>query len=362
MVLSCFLSIALVSPDFGMAGEKVRISIRERKFDTREEAVAEGERMLSEGHWMNLAIVIFSVRAMDGLPFRGKTKLYDARGLGHIPGQVGPGEFVLKVVQVRETTYPAALHLIVPGFTRLEKRVILRAGDLVIWDDIVLEPISPKNAGSIAGRVWLEDEEESVDGIVISVDGEALAFTNNQGYFVIDEVRSGTVTLLASKRGFAGLREKVKVKAGTQTAVVLSGYKLRFAHVRWLYQPDGTRSLKGVLPQGEEILGLSDRRRVSFAKGLANVQGRSDFSIKQVGHELVLWHFDVNTGDRPEAILLKSGTFDNVFEAPDGGYRRKQWTLREGDLFVIKCFDGKHYGMLYIISVTNEKPKISERP
>ncbi len=339
-------------------------TIRRQKFKTLEEAIVGAEVELAREHIHGVATVIFSARARDEHRFRGKAeiRLVGPSATGYHGGMLSDGEYVLDPMFIVGSTIPVELHIIVPGYERYVRPMILQAGDLLVWDDIVLEPLTPRNTGSIVGRVRLEDPKQGLNRILISVDDEAVAFTDEQGAFVVEGARPGMVKIQATKAGFVGLSAEVRVVVGGRESCLLVGYRKRYALVRWAYQPDGTRSFVENTLNGEAVLMTNNLRRVSFSRGFKDEPfGRSDFLVEQVEDHLILRHFDVSGPERPGSLRIADGSFDDLAAAPETGYEQAKWRLRKGDLFVFHCFDGQHYAMMEIMEVVDKEP-VQERP
>ncbi len=253
-------------------------------------------------------------------------------------------------------------HFIARGFDRYKRRLVFRPGELVVWDDIVLEPMTDRTTGWVVGRVRLEDEEDSHEVFAISVDQEVAGFTDGSGYFSIDPVRAGKLRVSAQKPGYVGMNADLEVASGRERACELVGYRKRFAHVRWAYQPDGTRYFDGDTATGTAVVSWSKPYCVSFAKGFEQSNhGRSDFAISQVKNQLVLSHPDASRSKKEASIRIRDNGFEDVFEAPESGYTQSEAILRPGDLYVFRCYDGKHYAMMEIVDITTESPPRKRR-
>lgn len=350
------------SPAQGDAGRDTRKKpIRQQRFKSLDDAVARAEEELQTDYDFPITALVYTFSTSDNHTVQARTELHfigNSRG-GYLPGRASASEAVLILVRISRFSQPVELHIVVPGFEKYVRRTILRAGELTIWDDIVLEPITARSAGALAGRVWLEDEDEALEGMVIYVDGEAVAFTDATGDFVADMVRPGKLHVSSHKTGYVGLHTGVKVARGYEQTCELVGYRRRFAHVRWAYQPDGTRSFDGEIRIGTAVLSSGKLSRVSFARGFKHVGKHSDFLITQVKDRLVLRHFDVRSGKLPGSMRIQDTSLDELYEAPESGYEHSEFALRPGDLYVFRCYDGKHYAMMEVLDVTVE-PKSPE--
>ena len=307
---------------------------------------------------LEYSALVYTISAHDGRTVRARTKLYfrdDGRG-GYIAGIASTTEAVLQMVFMKGSTRLVELHITAPGFDKYRRKVILRPGELTIWSDIVLEPITERSAAAVVGRVRLENENENLEGLVIYVDQEAATLTDASGYFVADPVRAGKLILTTRKDVYPLIHAEVTVVAGQEHSCELIGYRKRFAHVRWAYQPNGTRQFDGDTRTGTAVLSSDTLSRMSFARGFKQVYEKSDFRVTQEKDRLVLDHFDISAVKSPASVLVKNISFDELQEAPKSGYTRSKATLRPGDLYVFRCYDGKHYAMMEILDITDELP------
>lgn len=332
-----------------------RILLQQR-FQSLDEAIARAEEELETESRVKTAALVYTIRAADDQTVHARTELryLGKSGSGYLPGKITTSQFMLQPVFILSTPRPVELHIIAPGFDTYKRRVILHAGELIVWDDIVLEPMTERSTASVMGRVWLDDEEENLEGIVIYIDQEAVTFTDASGYFMADRVRAGKLRVSAHKPGYVGLETKVRVAGGYEQVCELNGYRKRSAHVRWAYQPDGSRDFDGDIPTGTAMLSSRKLYRVSFAEGFKQVSGHSDFFVTQVEEKLVFRHFDVFGTKMPASVRIKDTRLDELSEAPETGYKRNDTPLRPGDLYVFRCYDGKHYAMMEVLDVTIE--------
>lgn len=331
---------------------------RQQRFKSLDAAIRRAEVELRTDYKFPIAALVFTFATPDDQPVQARTELHfigGSRG-GYLPGRASSSGAALIPVLVSRASQPVELHIVAPGFEKYVRRAILKPEVVTIWDDIVLEPITERSAASVAGRVRLEDEEEDLEGMVISIDQEAVTFTDAEGYFVADPIRPGKVRISSHKTGYLGLHTELKVGSGYEHTCELVGYRKRFAQVRWSYQPDGTRSFDGDVRAGRAVLSSGKLSRVSFAKGFKQVKKYSDFLVTQEKDRLVLRHFDVRGRKFPGSLRIKDGDLDEIEEAPASGYERSEFVLRPGDVYVFHCYDGKHYGMLEVLDIAVEPP------
>jgi hypothetical protein len=333
-----------------------RRSLRPQRFDSLEAALAAADIELRRAHRLGVATIIYAARTHDDRGFRGSAELrsVDPSGGGYIPGTLSGGEYILQPIFVFRSTRAVELHILVPGYERFLRRAILRDGDMLVWDDILLDPLTARTTGSIGGRVWLEDENEELGGIVISVDGEAAAFADDAGYFVLDRVRGGKVTVAATTAGYTSLTEEVEVVPGRQEACLLRGFRRRFAPLRWAYQPDGTRVFDRNVQAGEAVLTAGRLQGVTFGRCFAQSDARSELFVVQKADRLVV-HFGAGP-ERSAALRMAGRSMGEIHEVPESGYTQSPWTLRPGDLVAFRCHDGAHYAMMEVIEITDRQP------
>ena len=360
LLFSVNLSVAAPLSSASSAGQEdpAKKTLRQRQFKSLAEAIDRADEELETDYAYGVAVLVYTIRTPDDqtMPIRTELRSIGNAGGGYIPGKASTNEAVVRPVFVRKSTRPVALHILAPGFDRYIRRVILHPGELVVWEDIVLEPMTNRSTASLVGHVRLEDDDEELEGMVIYIDQEAVAFTDASGRFEVDPVRAGKLRVSTHKSGYLGMNAEVKVAAGDLERCELVGYRKRFARVRWAYQPDGTRNFDGAMPTGTAVLSTRKLSRVSFAKGFQQINSRSDFLISQVDDQLVLRHFDMRSGKSPASILIKDTQFDEVYEAPESGYAQSETPLRPGDIYVFRCYDGKHYAMMEVLEITDEAP------
>ncbi|MCH8880933.1 MAG: hypothetical protein IID34_13770 [Planctomycetes bacterium] len=338
------------------AEDTEKATLRARRFKSLTEAVARGAELLATEAGARYAVIVYAVSAHDNRPLHARANLYfvGTGRCGYLPGHASSDEVVLQPVRLLRGTQPVELRVVADGYERLARKGMLRVGELAIWDDFVLSPLTASSAAAVVGRVWLEDEAVDLEGLAIYVDGEALAIADASGYFVAEPVSPGKVNISTHKPGFSGLYAEVTVRPRDEVTVELNGYRRRFAHVRWAYQPDGTHSFEGDVLVGTATLSSGKLSRVSFIEGFEQVGRHSDFLIRQEEDRLVLNHFDVSGPQRPASIQMKDTPFDRLFEAPNSGYDRKKKTLHPGDVFLFRCYDGKHYAMMEVLEITDQ--------
>jgi len=332
--------------------------LRQQRFATLEEAATRAYEEIDTPHRFEVAALVYRFTAPDRQTVRGMTELHfvgGGRG-GYSPGSAKTADAVLQPVFIHRLPQAVELHIMAPGYEKYVRRGVLYAGELTVWDDIVLAPITHRTAATVMGRVWLEDESESLEGMVVTVDQEPVTFTDASGYFVATPVRAGNLRIAAYKPGYLGMCAELKVDRAAERACKLKGFRKRYARVRWAYQPDGTRSFVNGLRTGTAVLSVRELSRVSFAEGFTQVSGFSDFLVEQKNDRLMFRHFDQSGFNSPESIRLEHTSLDGLAEAPESGYKLSEFPLRPGEVYVFRCYDGEHYGMMEVLDITVEPP------
>ena len=357
--ISFFVPLSQAQDERDAENDGVCSSIRRpQRCDSIEEAVAKAEGALDTEKCRRDTALVYVIRTANNRLVNVRSELHyvgGGRG-GYVPGSMFTDETVLRLIPNVRNSQAVEFRLIAPGFETYKRRAILRPGEILVWDDIVLEPLTRYSAASIMGRVWLEDDADT-DGMVISVNREAVTFTDESGYFVTEPVSSGELYVSTYKRGYTGLHTKLKVGRGETAVCGLRGYRERFARVRWVYQPDGTRDFTNAVVMGEATLSPRKLYRVRFATGFQQANlGRSDFMIRQKEDRLVLYHFDVSGPKSPRFIAVTDTPFDDIASAPKSGYIRRESVLHPDTVYVFRCYDGKHYAKMEVLEITDEPP------
>ncbi len=298
----------------------------------------------------NDGALIYRVHSEDGLLDRARTEFHwtgKGRG-GYRPDTISENQ--TEVVFERDGQ-SAELWVANADYHEFRRSVVFKKGKVIVWDDIVLERVSPGNSCTIKGTIHLEDDADP-GGISISCD-ETSTTTDVNGEFTLAGLRSGHVGVGARKPGYYGLYTNVDIVRGQTASCQLNGYRIRKAKVRWAYQPDGSKVFdNNNVITGTGILQENELDRVSFAAGFRQVQvcGGSDFLVYQTKDRLMMRNFDRNSKNGP-AILETDSKFEDVTEVPDFDYNRKPYTLQAGKLYVFRCYDGQHYAKMEVLEI-----------
>ncbi len=327
------------------------------RFDSLEEAVAHAEDVLRGQEHADDAALVYIISTPDDRPISARTELhFVGREGGYIPGSVRTDRPVFRLILVTRRARPMELRIFAPGFERATRRAILHPGEILVWDDIFLEPLTNSSAASLHGRVWLEDDAD-LEGMVIYVEDEAVTFTDSSGHFVAERVSPGKLRVSTNKTGYVGLHTEVRAARGSEVPCELRGYRERFASVRWAYQPNGTHDFfRADALTGIAVLSPRRLNRVKFAGGVRKVSGQSDFLIIQEKDRLIVRNFDQSGRNGPGFVVLKDTSFEDVLEAPDVKYRPSEKKLRPGVVYVFRCYDGKHYAKMEVLEITDKPP------
>jgi hypothetical protein len=301
--------------------------------------------------------IIYRVRSEDGRldeerARRTRTEFHWTglgRG-GYTPKTVDEGE--IKVMFARDGQ-PAELRVIHPDYHEFRRAMTFEKGKIIVWDDIFLKRVSSESSCTVKGTVHLENDADP-KGIRVSGSG-ASATTDEEGNFVLKGLRSGQVSIGARKSGYHGLYGEVNVNKGQTATCRLKGYRIRKAKVSWMYQPDGLKDFtNNNVVTGTATLQDDELDRVSFAEGFKQVSGKSDFLMYQKEDALILRNFDMGPG-RP-VINEIDKPFDDVTEVPNlnNNNTYQSFVLEAGKVYVLRCYDGEHYGKMEVLEIIDE--------
>jgi len=316
---------------------------------------ADAELINSDEH-KGKGVLIYRVRSEDGRlnedrAHRTRTEFHWTglgRG-GHTPKRVDEGE--IKVMYARDGQ-PAEFRVIHHDYHEFRRAVTFEKQKVIVWDDIFLKRVSPESSCTVKGTVLLENDANQ-EGIRVS-GGGASATTDEEGNFVLKGLRSGQVRIGAGKSGYHGLYGEVNVNKGQTATCQLKGYRIRKAKVRWMYQPDGSKDFTNDnnVVAGTATLQDEELDRVSFAEGFKQVSGKSDFLMYQKEDVLILRNFDIGPGrpvineiDKPFVDITEVGNLNN---------NRQSYILEAGKVYVLRCYDGEHYGKMEVLEIIDE--------
>lgn len=347
-----FVCVALKEAHFEWKGSTtIKASLRNDTWDEELWSLAKKTRdelSDSQEHDNNGAL-IYRVHSEDGLLDRARTEFHwTGRGRGgYRPDGISEGQ---TEVRFERAGQPVELRVIHPDYHEFRRPIVFEKGIVIVWDDIVLEPVTPENSCTIKGTVRLEDGADA-GGISIS-GGDASATTDENGNFTLAGIRSGSVGVGARKPGYHGLYTNVDVARAQTGTCQLQGYRIRKAKVRWAYQPDGSKVFdNNNVVTGTAVLQDDELDRVSFAEGFRQVCGESDFLVYQTKDSLLMRNFDARSGDGP-AIFETDGNFDDVNQVPDSFILRcGSHTLQPGKVYVFRCYDGQHYAKMEVLEI-----------
>jgi hypothetical protein len=347
-----YVCVALKEVHFEWKGSTtIKASLRNDTWDDELWSLAKKTRdeLKDSQEYDNDGALIYRVHSEDGSLDQARTEFHwtgKGRG-GYRPDSISENQ---TEVRFDRNGQPAELHVIHPNYHEFRRPVIFEKGIVIVWDDIVLEPVTPENSCTIKGTVRLEDDADAT-GISVS-GGGASTMTDENGNFTLTGIRSGSVTVAAQKSGYHGLYTKVDATKGQTTSCQLNGYRIRKAKVRWAYQPDGSKVFDNNVVTGTAVLQDNELDRVSFAAGFTQVGGESDFLVYQTKDTLTMRNFDTRHGTGP-AILETNIPFEDLKEVPDSFIERccDYYTLQTGKVYAFRCYDGQHYAKMEVLEI-----------
>ena len=321
--------------------------------------VAEAETALQTAeHKRDGAVVVF-FRTPQTNPERVDVRLQSMTGRGYVPIIAAPAIPAIGYRQAGLTM----LRIRAPSYHEFTRPLDLREGQVVVCDDIVLDPVTDKTASTVTGTVRLENSKNG--RAQVSIFRQNPIDTDNAGHYRLERVGTGQLTLLAYSPGYVAEFKYVDVPTPGRYEFDFHLYRKRYALLRWAYQPQPTIRLIGQLLHGTAIVDDEHLDRISLAKGFQQVNGRSDFCVRQIEDKLFMEHFDASpTSNQPASLPCSGRTFDEVTEAPQAIYNRLRKPLQVGDVYALRCHDGEHYAKLEVIDVflEGEPPQTQSEP
>lgn len=295
----------------------------------------------------NEGALVYRIHLEDELSGQIETKLY-WNGRGH--GGYRPDRASAEQIKVMFGRDGQMAELVVthPDYHEFIRPVIFKKGKVVVWDDIVLERVSPENSCTITGTVYLEDDVDAAD-TEVSCDNVSTT-TDANGNFTLTGLRSGQISIRARKAGYHGLYATAEVARGQTASCKMNGYRTRKAKVRWAYQPDNSKGLgEDNIVTGTAFLQDNELDRVSFAEGFKQTQGRCDFRVHQRKDDIIM---NTSCGRDGPAITETYKKFEDVNEVPDFDQRCcRSYTLGAGNVYVFRCRDSKHYAKMEVLEI-----------
>ena len=308
-------------------------------------AIAQAKVELKKEEHAAEGALVYRIRSRDGKLALARTALHNTTpGYGgHRPGKAAEGETVTAFGRNHRMF---DLRINAPGYHELVRSGVFRKGKVVAWDDLELEPVTAATAGTIDCIVQLEGGADA-GGVRLIAHGYPQAVTDTLGRFRFTGLGAGSLLISASKKGYIADYDTVEVSRGGVTACELMIYRQRSAQVRWAYQPKESRDLIGGVTTGSGLVSPKGLGRVSFAKGFVQVTGKSDFFVHQDEDKLIIKNFDASF-QGPGMMELHGVPFDKVKEAPQADYGTTPITMREGGVYVLRTYDGKHYAKMEV--------------
>ncbi|MCA9252295.1 MAG: hypothetical protein KDA54_14310 [Phycisphaerales bacterium] len=238
------------------------------------------------------------------------------------------------------------LRLYQTGYHDINRTFEVAQGDVLVVDDLVLEKPTADTCAEVVGRVWLEGEKNHA-GVSVRL-GPQRTISDVNGQFRFDGMpaRKGW-RIIAEMKGFHFDPAQFDLYRNSSELRILSGYKVRGALVRWAYQPNETNDLSNDIIEGRTVVGFSPRQFLRFAEGLLETNRDYDLKIEQRGQNVTLAYegFSRKSG----IIRLRDIPFDDVAQAPEVSYQPKMVPLADGDVYVFRTTDGKHFAKMEVL-------------
>jgi len=316
------------------------------------DAVAEAEIALSLEEGSGLGAIVFRVVGSNQRPFQATVEIEYLT-----PGHIG---ILSKKIKAGDgdcfcTRYGMAYELraFAPGYETLSRRFVLNRDQILVWNDLVLEPIPVRDGGFLEGRVAFEDGVIP-QNLLISIDGDITAFADAGGRFFIDGLRNGRVTVAAQRPGFHGMEARVGVTRSQRSSCELFGFLERQARIRWTYQPDGSRGFGPGALTGTETIKHSPERGYGFGGRCLSGLHEGDYYVRQERDKLTLVVYVLPGQDSPGLAHLDEIGFDEVGEMPEVPLAAMDHELKPGFVFVLRCFDRQHFAKMEVLDVGTE--------
>lgn len=317
-----------------------------------------GEAIAKDGPHAGKGALVYLIPSTDDVPRGVHSEIHNSYPQGgYKPGNAHEGD---AVIEYGGDSVVRELRLQMPGRELFSRSFRFRHGEVIVWDDVVLPVLTARAAGKIEGNLWLEGDP-SLAGIRVSAgDRDSGVETDEDGWFAFDAVRKGKVRVSAHKPGYWGLWAEPTVEPGRTATVELDGYLIRQVLVHWAYISDEAREFDGPnVKEGTAIVNPTHEglNRVSFAAGFERVNARSDFLILQKAGTLQIVNTDQSGPNGPGIVRVPGMKFDELKLVPKVAFSQQPQPLERGDLFLLRCFDGKHYAKMEILDVfTGDTP------
>lgn len=331
----------------------------ETPFRTLGEAVDYAGSILAREKFNKHAVLIYRVRTSDRQPVSCRSELLylSKGGVGRLPGRIRTDEPVARILIMLYEANPRELRIFAPGYDLFSRQIILRRGDIIVWDDIVLQRLTASSGVQINGVVDLEDWADP-NGIVIYLDGEPIAIANEHGEYSAEYIRSGELRLSAHKRGYVGLSSTVTARRSSRLTIDFKGYRERYALVRWTYTSDPSRQFTSDSPTLTEVLSPSRVSRLSFRHGPRNAVSPTDIEVSQDKDKLLI-NFTSDTSSTG-VVELPNTSFDQVYEAPALGYLQLPIAIRDGGVYVFRTRERGGFAKMEVVKLTDQLPVLNE--
>lgn len=91
--------------------------------------------------------------------------------------------------------------------------------------------------------------------------------------------------------------------------------------------------------------------RVQFGETLSRGYP-PDFTIRQDNNQIVFF-FSHQQSAGPGLVYLKDSGSEEITQVPNTGFTRPRITIKKGDVYVLKTFDGNHFAKLEIMDIVD---------
>ncbi len=198
------------------------------------------EEIKMNGHRKGHHILIVKAVTKDQKAFTGQqvfgVKAELQRWLGYRRRSISNDEYKFYIGKPG-VTYE--LRVMAPGYHQFSREITFGEEQVVIWENVVLEPVTSDTASTITGTLWLESSKDKLGGVIVRAD-DSRTITDDNGRFTLSGLRSADLTISAKVEGYIGLGEWVNLKKASKINVDLKGYRKRKYKIEWAHQDSGS--------------------------------------------------------------------------------------------------------------------------
>jgi len=303
----------------------------------------------------NPAILIYKARTWDNKQFHALSDLYICRNgdcdSGYYPAGTSKGKVNSHVacpsmehelrVKIQQNSF----------YHEFSKKITFKKGEVVIWDDIVLEPVTPETDVELNGKIILEGSA-GASGIKVAF-GRNTTLTDANGLFTLAGLPAGNNYILKIYKDGYLFDGRVDLKKDTKAMTILKGYRKKVAQIRWEYIPSGIDRLIGTKTK-RGIAEFKSGNYVDIKKDFAATRynKNADFSVFQKEGSLSLTLRAKGAG-----IYKTSFDYNDLKEVPSNMQPRSSQyipEMKEGDTYIIKASDGSSFAKMQIQRIVAE--------